>query len=107
MARFKLTQGKSGPAQAVAADPADIEAFAAGADLARQVHADPARPWVGKREGKGTEVFNLRLSEAQKARLDYISGVERISIHAWIMAQLESRILEEAERLFQIHGPKA
>lgn len=97
--KFKVpTSTKKRAANEGAASQEQIEAFAAGAAT-----AEPAigAPWVGKRSNKGTEVFNLRLTEEQKARLDFIvanAGVR--SAHAWIMSILEPAIVETSERLY-------
>lgn len=96
--KFKVPTGPKKGAPEAPASQEQIEAFAAGAATAQ-----PAAgvPWAGKRNNKGTEVFNLRLTEEQKARLDYIvanAGVR--SAHAWIMSILEPAIIETSDRLY-------
>lgn len=95
--KFKIAKA---PAATVPASSEAIAQFAAGADARREEHAVAALPWEGKRDDKPTEMVNLRLTERQKAQLNFIAtnaGVR--SAQAWLMSIVGPALEDAAERL--------
>ncbi len=97
--KFKIAK-PAAPAAAVPASTEAIAQFAAGADARREEHAVAALPWEGKRHDKPTEMVNLRLTERQKAQLDFIAANAGVrSAQAWLMSIVGPALEEAAGKL--------
>jgi hypothetical protein len=58
-------------------------------------------PWEGKRNDKRTELYNLRLTEEEKAKLQYIADNTKYSIQSFIRENLMPIIDAEVEKLIK------
>src|ERR1039457_5959979 len=96
---FKINQ-KTVPPLSMEADSVAIAAFAAGANDKRAA-LTAEKSWTGADNKRQRSLFSLRLTDYQKAQLDYIAehGGAR-SAHAWIITVLAPALEAEAEKLF-------
>lgn len=93
---------KKTPTAQPAKDASDFIA-AAGQPVLVRTSIDPEHsyPWDGLRDDKPTEIYNLRLTEVQKAKLKYISdhgGVK--SMQVFVMDALNTAIDAKIDELF-------
>jgi hypothetical protein len=61
--------------------------------------AAPVYPWEGKRSDKPTEVYNMRFTEEQKAKLQFIADNSKYSIQSFVLEALLPEIEREIKRL--------
>lgn len=85
--------------------PASVDDFvsAAGQPVAVAATSEPVAatvyPWEGKRSDKPTEVYNLRFTEEQKAKLQFIADNTSHSIQSFVLQALLPAIEQEIKRL--------
>lgn len=97
------------PPQTSAKDPRPARRPAARAEAAGKAGqgraAAPERPWEASGvRGDVTKVFNLRLPEPLKLKLDYIRENTRISAHEFVMSALVPAVEAEIRRLEKERG---
>ena len=85
--------------------PVTVDDFvaAAGQPVAVAATSEPVAatvyPWEGKRSDKPTEVYNMRFTEEQKAKLQFIADNSKYSIQSFVLEALLPAIEQEIKRL--------
>lgn len=88
----------------IAKPPASVDDFVSAAGQPVAVTASepvsaPVYPWEGKRSDKPTEVYNMRFTEEQKAKLQFIADNSKYSIQSFVLEALLPAIEQEIKRL--------
>ena len=74
--KFKMppTGATSVPKTASELAAAEDQFYSGATTIVKVDPADKVYPWEGLRSDKDTELFNLRLTEEEKSKLDYIAA---------------------------------
>lgn len=100
---FKMPPTAGGPTSQADRAAAEEQFYDAAATRVQDTgESAPTYPWEGLRSDKETELFNLRLTEQEKAKLDYIAANTPLSRAKFakqaFLAALDAKIKELTEK---------
>lgn len=102
--KFSLPSKQNTPTAKATLDPKAVAAFAAAADepgQARVTVKSNLLPWDGLDDKYRKPVFSMRFTDAEKAKLKYLTDAADTSMHDYcfkaVMAQIERDLMPESQ----------